>query len=90
MSLPYSLHINPLTVVQCHRSHEIIRQIRIISDPVLLHIILHNLGIYFVVHIRPVERLCLALIIIRIDRLDAPGDAQHCGERSCWSDGKEL
>ena len=55
MGLPDRLHINSLPVPQRHRRHEIIRQVRVIFDPVLLHIALNDLCINLVVYVCSVE-----------------------------------
>ena len=71
MRLPYGLHIDPLPVIQRHSSHKVVRKFRIALQPVLFHITLNNLCIYFIVDIRAVQGFCLPLVIIRVDRLDS-------------------
>ena len=69
--LPYRLHIDPLTVIQGHSRHKIIRKLLILFQIMLLHIIFHDLRIYLVIYVGAMERLGLAHIIIGVYRLNA-------------------
>ena len=90
MTLPYRLHIDPLMVFQSHRRDKIFRQIGIVRNLEIFHIIFHDLCIHLVIYISAVERFRFSLIIIRIYRLNPSGNAQHRGQSSRRSDRQEL
>ena len=90
MLLPDGLHVDPLTVIQCHGCHKVVRQLRVALDAELLHIGLHDLRVHLIVDICPVEGLGLSLIVVCVDWLNASGNAQHGGQCSRGRDGQEL
>ena len=90
MLLPHRLHVNPLSVVQCHGCDKILRQGLVILYLKLLHIVFHDLCVHLVIHIRPVQGFCLPLIVIGIDRLNAAGNTQHGGQGSRRRNGQKL
>ena len=90
MFLPYGLHINPLTVIQCHSCNKVVRQFFVFFQIMLLHIVFYYLCVNLVVYIGAMERFCLAYIVIGIYRLNPSGNSQHSRKCACRGNGKKL
>ena len=90
MLLPDCLHVNPLMIIQGHGCHKVFRKLFVILQLMLLHIVIYNFRINFIINVRSMQRFGLSLIEIRINRLDAAGNPKHGRQCPRRGDGKKL
>ena len=90
MFLPCGLHVDTLTVIQCHGGYKVIRKIRFICNAGFFHVLLNDSRKNLVIYITAMQRNRTPFVGVCVDWFNASGDTEHGGKCAGRCDGQDL